>query len=84
MRIALAILAIALAAPAPAQIAPAEPQSVRKLTEPQDDYPDVSRDGRHIMFQSNRSGTWQLWLMARDGSGLARVTDNAFNDRQPA
>lgn len=58
--------------------------TVTKLTEPQDDYPDLSPDGRRILFQSNRSGRWQLWEMASDGSQLARVTSNAANDRQPA
>ena len=66
-----------------AQTAPVT-ASVTKLTEPQDDYPDVSPDGETILFQSNRSGTWQLWQMARDGSRLQRVTEGDFNDRQPA
>ena len=84
MKLTLAILATAVTVPAAAQVTPADPPLVRKLTEPQDDYPDVSPDGRHILFQSNRSGNWQLWLMSRDGSGLMRVAENAFNDRQPA
>ena len=57
---------------------------VTRLTDPQDDYPDVSRDGTTILFQSNRSGTWQLWRMDADGSGLGRVTNDTFNHRQPA
>ena len=56
---------------------------VTKLTEPQDDYPDVSPDGETILFQSNRSGTWQLWQMGADGTGLRRVSEGEFNDRQP-
>ena len=58
--------------------------TVTKLTEPQDDYPDMSPDGGTILFQSNRSGTWQLWRLARDGSDIARVTNDGFNHRQPA
>src|SRR4029078_1089915 len=80
--ISLILAAAAVSATAGAQV-PA-PQAVTKLTEPQDDYPDVSPDGRLILFQSNRSGSWQLWRMALDGSQLQRVTNNLANDRQPA
>lgn len=62
----------------------AQVPAVTKLTEPQDDYPDVSPDGRTILFQSNRSGTWQLWRVARDGSVIASVTQDGSNHRQPA
>ena len=62
----------------------AQAPAVTRLTDPQDDYPDVSRDGTTILFQSNRSGTWQLWRMDADGSGLGRVTNDTFNHRQPA
>ena len=74
------LLLLAIAGPSPAQA----PAQVTKLTEPQDDYPDVSPDNGTILFQSNRSGTWQLWRIARDGSGIARLTDDGFNHRQPA
>jgi len=33
---------------------------VTAITEPRDGYPDISPDGKRIVFQSNRSGTWQL------------------------
>ena len=38
------------------------------------DYPDVSPDGRFILFSSNRSGTWQLWRMNADGSDAKQIT----------
>lgn len=60
------------------------PPALTKLTEPQDDYPDVSPDGSTILFQSNRSGNWQLWRVGRDGSGIVRLTNDTFNHRQPA
>lgn len=82
--LAVACLAALLATgPALAQSPPA-PGTVRALTQPQDDYPDVSPDGTRIVFQSNRSGTWQLWLMNRDGTGLRRLTTEGANDRTPA
>lgn len=64
--------------------AAAQAPPVTKLTEPQDDYPAVSPDGGTILFQSNRSGSWQLWRMARDGSAIASLTSDRFNNRQPA
>lgn len=33
-----------------------------------------SPDGTRISFVSNRSGRWQVWVMAADGSSPARVT----------
>ena len=81
MRKSLIAFTLAMAAPAPAQ-APVSP--VSKLTEPQDDYPAVSPDGRSILFQSNRGGNWQLWQMNADGTGLKQLTSGPMNDRQPA
>ena len=79
-------IVVGLAAFIAATAAPAQTPSptVTRLTEPQDDYPDVSPDGATILFQSNRSGTWQLWRLGRDGSGIARITNDGFNHRQPA
>ena len=88
MKRVLPVFAVAIsagwAAPVWAQATAAEQAKVIRLTEPQDDYPDVSPDNRQIIFQSNRSGSWQLWLMNRDGSGLVQLMRSSANDRQPA
>ncbi|NQV57471.1 MAG: PD40 domain-containing protein, partial [Rhodospirillales bacterium] len=36
--------------------------------------PYISPDGRTIVFNSDRSGTQQLYLMKSDGSGVKRIT----------
>ena len=36
--------------------------------------PSYSPDGSRIAFQSDRSGSWEIWTCARDGSDLAQLT----------
>ncbi|MCM3873638.1 MAG: DPP IV N-terminal domain-containing protein [Pyrinomonadaceae bacterium] len=42
-------------------------------------YPTVSRDGRYIVFTSNRSGTGQIWRMDIDGRNQKQLT---FGEQQ--
>jgi TolB protein len=37
-------------------------------------YPAFSPDGRKIVFTSDRTGTWQVWLMNADGSHQRQLT----------
>jgi Tol biopolymer transport system component/DNA-binding winged helix-turn-helix (wHTH) protein len=48
-----------------------------------DAQPDVTPDGRYIVFDSNRSGTREIWRANRDGSGLTQLTTGGGN-AQPA
>ena len=48
-----------------------------------DQQPVVSGDGRHIVFQSNRSGPRKLWRMDIDGSNLKQLTAGADIDSYP-
>jgi TolB protein len=58
------------------------PQTPKQLTEhPEDTAPAVS--GSQIAFMSNRDGSWEIYLMNLDGSGLKRLTNNAANDGLP-
>ena len=46
-----------------------------QLSQVKDLYPHLSPDGARIVFQSNRSGSTQIWLMNGDGSGLVQLTN---------
>ncbi len=41
---------------------------------------DVSPDGRHIVFHSNRDGQDDLYLMESDGSNVVRLTNDAATE----
>jgi TolB protein len=45
------------------------------------DFPTWSPDGRHIVFQSNRSGTEQIWTMLADGTAQKPVTASGRNSQ---
>jgi TolB protein len=48
-----------------------------------DDGPDYSPCGSYIWFNSDRSGTMQLWRMNRDGSNHVQMTFDNYNDWFP-
>ena len=58
-----------IAAQAPAASAP------KPLTAVIDAYPSPSPDGRRIVFQSDRTGRPELYVVNVDGSGLVKLTD---------
>jgi Tol biopolymer transport system component/DNA-binding winged helix-turn-helix (wHTH) protein len=39
-----------------------------------DNTPRIGRDGSHVVFQSDRSGSFEIWVAKVDGSDLRRVT----------
>ncbi len=55
-----------------------------------DRLPDVSRDGSRVVFQSFRSGTWDIWTLSLgptgqgSGSEAAAITSGPADDREPA
>jgi Tol biopolymer transport system component len=67
-------------APSPAAADPTDP--VVLLYEPgiENAYPRLSNDGRRILYQSNRTGTWQLFVLDTATGEQQRLTTDAFNN----
>jgi Tol biopolymer transport system component len=49
-----------------------------------DEQPRWSPDGTRIAFKSNRSGSYNLYVMDADGGRVTRVTDHGRNDQEPS
>ncbi|RAJ60495.1 WD40 repeat protein [Streptomyces sp. Amel2xB2] len=65
---------------------PAAGGTARRLT---DDVQDATRphwspDGRSVVFQSYRSGAYDLWSVRPDGSALRQLTGGPGHDQEPA
>jgi TolB protein len=43
------------------------------------DFPSWSPDGRHLVFQSTRTGSEQIWTMLADGTHQQQLTKNGKN-----
>ena len=75
----------AVGAPASAQVGAGFPvlDTVRFVTTLTDAYPRWSPDGRLIAFQSDRTGSHDIWLMDADGGRLLQLTDHPALDETP-
>ena len=69
---------------APVAAAPAEaPRRILQEDGIKNAYPRWSRDGTQILFQSNRSGSWQIEVMDADGSHRRALTQGPSNNNFP-
>jgi len=50
----------------------------------QDRYPSFSPDGKKVAFETDREGTWDVFVMNADGSDPRPVTSGPANDRHPS
>jgi TolB protein len=49
----------------------------------EDAYPRLSRDGAHILYQSNRTGTWQLYVLDVASRTSRQLTTGPANNNLP-
>jgi Tol biopolymer transport system component len=54
-----------------------------RITNIQDSYPMISADGKRIVFQSNRTGFWQIFIMDADGKNQKQLTNDKFSNTNP-
>lgn len=47
-------------------------------------HPEVSADGKKIVFMSNRDGNFEIYVMDIDGSNQKRLTNNDIDDWNPS
>ena len=43
-------------------------------------YPHWSNDGKYILFQSNETGFWHIYIMKEDGSDIQQITTGSVNN----
>lgn len=49
----------------------------------EDRYASYSPDGTQVLFESNRSGNWDIFVMNADGTMIRRITRDSLEDRRP-
>jgi TolB protein len=60
------------------------PEARRLTTHPADDFhPSFTPDGRAILFDSDREGHWELYLLALDGAEPRRLTSGVRSSDHP-
>lgn len=71
-----------VAEPLAATTAPDPGESTVLLDEPgvENAYPRLSNDGKRILYQSNRTGSWQLFIVDTATGEQQRLTTDTFNN----
>jgi TolB protein len=57
--------------------------ATKRLTNVIDSYPQLSKDGKLLLFQSNRSGKMQIYLSKADGTDIRQLTHLDFPAQVP-
>ena len=78
---ALSMIAIGLIGTAPTALAGGA--TVTRLTNVVNAYPHPSPDGTRVVFQSNRTGTAQIFVMNADGNEMRQLTDRELGAETP-
>lgn len=58
--------------------------AVQRLTNIINSYPCPSPDGKQIVFQSNRTGRYEIYLMNADGRDVTQITDRPGGNVTPS
>ena len=74
-----ALLSLVTALPA----TPETPITPKRLTNVIDSYPQLSKDRKLLVFQSNRSGTMQIYVSKADGTNIRQLTHLNFPAQVP-
>ncbi len=59
------------------------PVVTKRLTNVIDSYPQFSKDGKLLLFQSNRSGKMQIYVSKADGTDIRQLTHLDFPAQVP-
>src|SRR5436190_16976779 len=58
----------------------AVPEKILEKKDVEYAYPRWSKDGNHILFQSNESGKWQICIMDANGKNIRQITNDPSNN----
>ncbi len=78
------VLVLALGALTTSLTSAASPIRQLTVSEAANLRPVLTADGKRIAFQSNREGTYKIYVMAADGSDLKQISTGSVDDRHPA
>ena len=56
---------------------------IKKEDSVQNAYPRLSKDAKEILYQSNRSGKWQLYICDMNGKDLVQLTKDSSDNNLP-
>jgi len=64
----------------PAYLQTRPPEKILEKKDVEYAYPRWSKDGKRILFQTNESGKWQLYIMDESGKNIKQITKDSSNN----